>query len=66
VEEREGHEREREMTPPVEGGGSQIQEEQREKGKMPAVRRKRKGAWIRESREGQMEFPKGLCAISEN
>jgi hypothetical protein len=34
---------------------------------MPAVRRKRKGAWIRESREeGHMEFPKGLCAISEN
>jgi hypothetical protein len=38
VEEREGHEREREMTPPVEGGGSQIQEEQREKGKIVTVR----------------------------
>jgi hypothetical protein len=31
------------------------------------VKRKRKGARIRESREeGQVEFPKGLYAISEN
>jgi hypothetical protein len=43
----------------------EIRVEARER-KMLPVGRKRKGTRIRESREGEMEFPTDLCAILEN
>jgi hypothetical protein len=70
VEEEKG----REMLLPVIGGGSQLEEEQREKEEekkhldAAAAGGKEKG-WApgkRNRGEGGMEFPKDLCAKSEN